>query len=88
MIKRTLMACCIAVIAASHTHAAQWVKGYVVGFYDPAFRYGGRADYSRGTEIEPGVGPPGGVLDERPYVPFRGEASTRTQIGNDGSPPD
>ena len=32
-----------------------WVRGYVVAFYDPAFRYGGRADYSRGTEIEPGI---------------------------------
>ena len=31
------------------------MKGYVVSFYDPAFRYGGRADYSRGTEIEPGI---------------------------------
>jgi len=29
-------------------------------FYDPAFRYGGRADYSRGTEIEPGVDCPHG----------------------------
>ena len=40
--------------------AAPWVKGYVVAFYDPAFRYGGRADYSRGTEIEPGVDCPHG----------------------------
>ena len=31
-----------------------------MGFYDPAFRYGGRADYSRGTEIEPGVDCPHG----------------------------
>jgi hypothetical protein len=36
------------------------VKGYVVGFYEPAFRYGGRADYSRGAEIEPGVDCPHG----------------------------
>jgi hypothetical protein len=35
--------------------AAPWVRGYVVSFYDPAFRYGGRADYSRGTEVEPGI---------------------------------
>jgi hypothetical protein len=40
--------------------AAPWVRGYVVAFYDPAFRYGGRADYSRGTEIEPGVDCPHG----------------------------
>jgi hypothetical protein len=56
MIKRALTASCIAVIAASCTQAAgPWVRGYVVAFYDPAFRYGGRADYSRGTEIEPGI---------------------------------
>ena len=55
MIKRVWTASCIAVIAASCMQAAPWVKGYVVAFYDPAFRYGGRADYSRGTEIEPGV---------------------------------
>src|SRR5580704_14966552 len=63
MIKRALSAFCIAVMAAS-TQAAgpaaasatgPWVRGYVVAFYDPAFRYGGRADFSRGTEIEPGV---------------------------------
>src|SRR5690349_4599106 len=55
MIKRVWMASCIAVIAASCMQAAPWVRGYVVAFYDPAFRYGGRADYSRGTEIEPGI---------------------------------
>ena len=49
-------ASCIAVMAASCAQAAgPWVKGYVVAFYDLAFRYGGRADYSRGTEIEPGI---------------------------------
>ena len=48
-------------MAASCTQAAgPWVRGYVVAFYDPAFRYGGRADYSRGTEIEPGVDCPHG----------------------------
>src|SRR5436309_2313941 len=61
MIKRALTASCIAVMAASFTQAAApWVRGYVVAFYDPAFRYGGRADYSRGTEIEPGVDCPHG----------------------------
>ena len=55
MLHRVLAASCIAAIAASYIHAAPWVRGYVVAFYDPAFRYGGRADYSRGTEIEPGV---------------------------------
>src|SRR5262249_42198652 len=61
MIKRALTASCIAVMAASCTQAAgPWLRGYVVAFYDPAFRYGGRADYSRGTEIEPGVDCPHG----------------------------
>ena len=40
--------------------AAPWVRGYVVGFYEFAFRYGGRADFSRGSEIEPGVDCPHG----------------------------
>jgi hypothetical protein len=60
MSKRALAASCIVVIAASYAHAAPWVRGYVVAFYDPAFRYGGRADYSRGAEIEPGVDCPHG----------------------------
>jgi hypothetical protein len=60
MMKRILTASCLAVIAASYAHASPWVRGYVVAFYDPAFRYGGRADYSRGTEIEPGVDCPHG----------------------------
>ena len=61
MIRRALTASCIAVMAVSYTEAAgPWVRGYVVAFYDPAFRFGGRADYSRGTEIEPGVDCPHG----------------------------
>ena len=61
MTKRALTASCIAIIAASHSQAAApWVRGYVVAFYDPAFRYGGRADYSRGAEIEPGIDCPRG----------------------------
>jgi hypothetical protein len=61
MIKRAWTASCIAVMAASSIQAAgPWVRGYAVAFYDPAFRYGGRADYSRGTEIEPGIDCPHG----------------------------
>src|ERR1041384_2409263 len=66
MIKRALTASCIAVIAVSCTQgpsyaqAAPGVRGFVVAFYAPAFRYGGRADYSRGTEIEPGIDCPHG----------------------------
>jgi len=40
--------------------AAPWVRGYVVGAYEYAFRYGGRPDFSRGGEIEPGVDCPHG----------------------------
>src|SRR5215470_9000273 len=63
MFNCTLKACCVAVMAVAGAHtaaAAHWAKGYVVGFYEPAFRYGGRADYSQGTEVEPGVDCPHG----------------------------
>src|SRR6266550_3290941 len=61
MSKRALTASCIAVMTASCAPAAgPWVRGYVVAFYDFAFRYGGRADYSRGAEIEPGIDCPYG----------------------------
>jgi hypothetical protein len=40
--------------------AAPWTRGFVVGAYEYAFRYGGRPDYSRGSEIEPGVDCPHG----------------------------
>ena len=42
-------------VVAQPAAAAPWVKGYVVGQYEYAFRYGGRSDFSRGAEIEPGV---------------------------------
>ena len=63
MSKCTLTIFCVAVMAApgARTAAAEpWVKSYVVAFYDHAFRYGGRADYYRGREIEPGVDCPHG----------------------------
>jgi hypothetical protein len=63
MLNGTLKVCCVAVMTAAGAHTAapaHWVKGYVVAFYEPAFRYGGRADYSRGTEVEPGVDCPHG----------------------------
>src|SRR5262245_49292372 len=58
MSKCTLTVFCVAVMAAPgapNASAEPWVKGYVVAFYGHAFRYGGRADYYRGAEIEPGV---------------------------------
>ena len=34
--------------------AAPWERGFVVATYEYAFRYGGRAGFERGSEIEPG----------------------------------
>jgi hypothetical protein len=34
--------------------AAPWVRGFVIGTYEYAFHYGGRAGYERTGEIEPG----------------------------------
>jgi hypothetical protein len=34
--------------------SAPWVRGFVVGTYEYAFHYGGRAGYERAGEIEPG----------------------------------
>lgn len=47
-------------LAALNASGGAWVRGYVVSFYEPAFRYGGRADYSRANEIEPGIDCPHG----------------------------
>ena len=60
MTNRALKIPCLALLAVTCSQAAPWVRGYVVSFYEPAFRYGGRADYSRGAEIEPGVDCPHG----------------------------
>src|SRR3954452_211096 len=49
---------CVAVmiaLCAGSGRAEPWMKGYVVAFYGHAFRYGGRGDYYRAPEIEPGV---------------------------------
>lgn len=40
--------------------AAPWVRGFVVGTYEYAFHYGGRAGFERQGEIEPGVDCPHG----------------------------
>ena len=41
--------------AAAPASAAPWTRGFVVGAYEYAFRYGGRADFARKGEIEPGI---------------------------------
>jgi len=62
--KKHLLLSAMAVSMASGTAmpamAAPWTRGFVVGTYEYAFRYGGRPDYSRGSEIEPGIDCPHG----------------------------
>ncbi len=65
MILHKRLMTCVATIAltgmaAEPVAAAPWVKGFVVGQYEYAFRYGGRADFTRGSEIEPGIDCPHG----------------------------
>jgi hypothetical protein len=65
MILRQRLMVCTAAIAltgiALPAQAAPWSRGYVVSAYEYAFRYGGRADFSRKGEIEPGVDCPHGA---------------------------
>ena len=56
--------------------AAPWVKGFVVGNYEYAFRYGGRPDFSRGAEIEPGVDCPHGSS-----IHFANDMQTKIAVG-------
>jgi len=62
--RKHLMTCVATIaltgMAAEPVAAAPWVKGFVVGQYEYAFHYGGRADFTRGAEIEPGVDCPHG----------------------------
>ncbi|HWU55123.1 MAG TPA: hypothetical protein VN175_06445 [Rhizomicrobium sp.] len=64
VLKKHLMVCTAAAAltggAAMPAHSAPWTRGYVVSAYEYAFRYGGRADFSRNGEIEPGVDCPHG----------------------------
>ena len=62
-LKKQLMICSAAVAltgVALPAQAAPWTRGFVVGAYEYAFRYGGRPDFTRGAEIEPGVDCPHG----------------------------
>src|SRR5579864_3640829 len=64
ILKKRLMLCAMAIGmadgSAAPALAEPWVKGFVVGTYEYAFRYGGRPDFSRGAEIEPGIDCPHG----------------------------
>ena len=64
ILKNRLMVCAAAAAVtgamAPPAIAAPWVRGYVVSAHEYAFRYGGRADFTRKGEIEPGVDCPHG----------------------------
>ena len=64
-----------ALAGVSPAGAAPWVKGFVVGSYEYAFRYGGRPDYARGAEIEPGVDCPHGAT-----LHFANDTNTRIAV--------
>jgi len=75
-----LLICSVATAALSGTFiqpvsAAPWVKGFVVGAYEYAFRYGGRPDFTRVSEIEPGVDCPHGST-----VFFSNDAQTKIAV--------
>ncbi len=59
VLNKHLMLCTAAVALTGGTAmpaaAAPWSRGFVVSAYEYAFRYGGRTDFSRAAEIEPGV---------------------------------
>ena len=65
ILQKRLMVCAMATAMASGTTlpvaAAPWVRGFVIGAHEYAFRYGGRSDFSRNGEIEPGVDCPHGA---------------------------
>src|SRR3954465_6310024 len=58
VLQKRLMVCASALGlmagATAPASAAPWTRGFVVGAYEYAFRYGGRADLSPKGEIEPG----------------------------------
>ncbi|WP_426441064.1 hypothetical protein [Bradyrhizobium genosp. P] len=60
MVPNKSLIACIAILALTGSDAlpaaaSPWSRGFVVGAYEYAFRYGGRPDFTRGEEIEPGV---------------------------------
>src|SRR4249920_3200524 len=79
ILKKRLMVCtAIAALTggtALPAQAAPWTRGYVVGAYEYAFRYGGRSDFTRGAEIEPGVDCPHGAS-----VHFANDAHTKMAV--------
>ena len=77
---KRLLASSVATIAlagagAVPAAAAPWVKGFVVGQYEYAFHYGGRSDFTRGAEIEPGIDCPHGNT-----IHFANDTQTRIAV--------
>jgi hypothetical protein len=61
LLQRLMISAAVLTVAAGAPAAAEpWTRGFVVGAYEYAFRYGGRIDFNRGAEIEPGVDCPHG----------------------------
>jgi hypothetical protein len=65
MILKKRQIACIAAVALGSGSAlpatgAPWTRGFVVSNYEYAFRYGGRSDFGRKGEVEPGVDCPHG----------------------------
>jgi hypothetical protein len=50
----------IIAVSSQPAAAAPWIRGFVVGTYEYAFHYGGRAGFERAGEIEPGSDCPHG----------------------------
>ena len=79
ILRKRLMICAMATAFAGGstlpTAAAPWVRGFVAGTYEYAFRYGGRPDFTRGAEIEPGVDCPHGSS-----VHFANDSQTRIAV--------
>ncbi|WP_426420516.1 hypothetical protein [Bradyrhizobium genosp. A] len=64
VLKKSLIACAAVLALTSGTalpaKAGHWTRGFVVSAYEYGFRYGGRPDFRRGAEVEPGVDCPHG----------------------------
>jgi hypothetical protein len=63
VLRQRLLVCAMAFAMAGSAMpalAAPWTRGFVVSAYEYAFRYGGRSDFTRTGEAEPGVDCPHG----------------------------
>ena len=76
MIRRNLLLLlCLVLAGVQPAMAAPWTRGYVVGTYEFAFHYGGRRDFTRAGQIEPGVDCPRGSTQH-----FSNEEQTRAAL--------